>query len=77
MFLEELIGKFARQRPKIKVILTSSRAVARSENPEGGDVVLGGDNVPPPLVEIGLTDLSKGGATGLHFIKEYLIPLPP
>ena len=35
------------------------RAVARSENP-GGLVVLGGDNVPP-LVEIGLTDLSKTG----------------
>ena len=45
------------------------RAVARSENP-GGHIVLGGDNVPP-LVEIGLTDLSKSGgapplATGLH-----------
>ena len=41
------------------------RAVARSENP-GGHVVLGGDNVPPPLVETGLTDLSKrgGGGTG-------------
>ena len=35
------------------------RAVARSENP-GGHIVLGGDNVPP-LVEIGLTDLSKSG----------------
>ena len=35
------------------------RAVARSENP-GGHVVLGGDNVPP-LVDIGLTDLSKTG----------------
>ena len=32
------------------------RAVARSEN-LGGHIVLGGDNVPPPLVEIGLTDL--------------------
>ena len=32
------------------------RAVARSENP-GGHIVLGGDNVPP-LVEIGLTDLT-------------------
>ena len=46
------------------------RAVARSENP-GGHVLLGGDNVPP-LVEIGLTGLSKSGgacapplATGL------------
>ena len=37
-----------------------SRAVARSENPEGL-VVLGGDNVPSPLVEIGLTDLPKTG----------------
>jgi hypothetical protein len=35
------------------------RAVARSKNP-GGLVVLGGDNVPP-LVEIGLTDLTKTG----------------
>ena len=34
-----------------------SRAVARSENP-GGHIVLGGDNMPP-LVEIGLTDLSE------------------
>jgi hypothetical protein len=33
------------------------RAVARSKNP-GRLVVLGGDNVPP-LVEIGLTDLTK------------------
>jgi hypothetical protein len=35
------------------------RAVAGSKNP-GGLVVLGGDNVPP-LVEIGLTDLTKTG----------------
>ena len=35
------------------------RAVARSEN-QGWHVILGGDNVPP-LVEIGLTDLSKSG----------------
>ena len=35
------------------------RAFARSKNP-GGLVVLGGDNVPP-LVEIGLTDLTKTG----------------
>ena len=35
------------------------RAVARSENP-GGHIVLDGDNVPP-LVEIGLPDLSKSG----------------
>ena len=35
------------------------RAVARSENP-GGHIVLDGNNVPP-LVEIGLTDLSKSG----------------
>jgi hypothetical protein len=40
------------------------RAVARPKNP-GGLVVLGGDNVPP-LVEIGLTDLTKtGGAKAL------------
>ena len=31
------------------------RAVARSENPGGGLVVMGGDNVPP-LVEIGWID---------------------
>ena len=37
----------------------SHRVVARSEN-LGGHVVLGGDNVPP-LVEIGLTYLSKTG----------------
>ena len=42
--------------------IVSYRAVARSENP-GGHVVLGGDNVPPPLVEIGLTDLPKSGGT--------------
>ena len=45
------------------------RAVARSEN-LGWHVILGGDNVPPPLVEIGLTDLPKsGGARAL--------PAPP
>ena len=37
-----------------------TRAVARSKNP-GGLVVLGRDNVPPPPVEIGLTDLPEGG----------------
>ena len=47
---------------------STSRAVARSENP-GGHVILGGDNVPP-MVDIGLTDLPKSGrapplATGL------------
>ena len=36
-----------------------NRAVARSEN-LGGHEILGGDNVPP-LVEIGLTDLTKSG----------------
>ena len=56
------------------------RAVARSENPGGGHVVLGGDNVPP-LVEIGLTDLPKSGgarappapplATGLLVIFDF------
>ena len=35
-----------------------SRAVARSEN-LGGHIVLGRDNVPLPLVEIGLTGLPK------------------
>ena len=40
-------------------MITSCRAVARSENP-GGLVVLGGENVPP-LVEIGLIDLPKTG----------------
>ena len=40
----------------------ASRAVTRSENP-GGHVILGGDNVPP-LVEIGLTDLTKSGGHG-------------
>ena len=48
-------------------IMCIVRAVARSENP-GGHIVLGGDNVPP-LVEIGLTDLSKSG--GAH------APRPP
>ena len=42
-----------------KQLKKTFRAVARSENP-GGHIVLGGDNVPP-LVEIGLTDLSKSG----------------
>ena len=37
-----------------------ARAVARSENPRGL-VVLGGENVPPLLVDIGLADLSKNG----------------
>ena len=41
------------------IIYYYSRAVARSEN-LGGHVILGGDNVPP-LVEIGLTDLTKSG----------------
>ena len=36
---------------------SKTRAVARYEN-LGGHIVLGGDNVPP-LVEIGLTDLTK------------------
>ena len=44
------------------------RAVARSENP-GGHIVLDGDNVSP-LVEIGLTNLSKSG--GAH-----ALPAPP
>ena len=35
-----------------------NRAVGRSEN-LGGHIVLRGDNVPPPLAEIGLIDLSK------------------
>ena len=52
------------------------RAVARSENPGGGHVVLGGDNVLP-LVEIGLTDVPKTGvappfATGLFtFLNKF------
>ena len=56
-------------------VTTEGRAVARSEN-LGGHIVLGGDNVPP-LVEIGLTDLTKSGgaraplapplATGLKY----------
>ena len=41
------------------------RAIARSENP-GGHIVLGGDNVSP-LVEIGLTDLSKNDFNVLDF----------
>ena len=28
---------------------------------QGGHVILGGDNVPPPLFEIGLIDLPKSG----------------
>ena len=50
------------------IVSLNLRAVARSENP-GGHKELGGDNVPPPLVEIGLTDLSKSG--GAH------VPGPP
>ena len=38
------------------------RAVVRSENP-GVPVLFDGHNLPPPLVEIGLTDLSKSGGT--------------
>ena len=45
------------------VLHITCRAVARSENP-GGHIVLGGDNVPP-LVEIGLSDLSKSGGSAL------------
>ena len=57
------------------ICILSCRHVSRSEN-LGGRVVLGGDNVPPPLVEIGLPDLPKTGgakappapplATALH-----------
>ena len=36
------------------------RAVGRSEN-SGVPVSFGGHNLPPPLVEIGLTDLPKSG----------------
>ena len=43
----------------MQVTLSQVRAVARSKN-LGGHIVLGADNVPP-LVEIGLTDLSKSG----------------
>ena len=38
------------------------RAVGRSENP-GLPVSCGGHNPPPALVEIGLTDLAKSGAS--------------
>ena len=56
------------------------RAVARSENP-GGHVVLGGDNVPPPLVEIGLGGVHKlclqeegvGGQKNQLFVNFYTI----
>ena len=41
-----------------KLVQNQYRAVARSENP-GGHLILGGDNVPPPLLEIGLTDMPK------------------
>ena len=44
-------------------------AVARFEN-LGGHIVLGGNNVPP-LVEIGLTDLSKTGeAKGMDVVHK-------
>ena len=44
------------------------RHATRVKNP-GGHIVLGGDNVPPPLVEIGLTDLLATGMTSaLMFI---------
>ena len=45
---------------KLRNYLKYGRAVARSKN-LGWHALLGGDNVPPPLDEIGLTDLSKYG----------------
>ena len=45
--------------PSLSFNLHITRVVERSENP-GGLVVVGGDNVSP-LVEIGLTDLTKSG----------------
>ena len=48
--------------PRFAILIKVSRAVARFEIP-GGLVVLGGDNVSPPLVKIGLADLLNiGGA---------------
>ena len=62
-----------------------NRAVARSEN-LGVHEILGGDNVPP-LVEIGLTDLTKSGgarsppapplATGLQRFNKKVATSPP
>ena len=55
------MGRRKSQRLPLRLVFGSYRlrAVTRSENP-GGHVILGGDNVPP-LVEIGLTDLTKSG----------------
>ena len=39
---------------------TLNRAVGRPENPRM-PLIFGGHNLPPPLVEIGLTDLPKSG----------------
>ena len=44
--------------PKTQKVAGKYMAVARSENPGGGIVVLGGDNVPP-LVEIWLKRIYK------------------
>ena len=49
-------------------MLVLSRHVPKSKN-LGGQVVMGGDNVPP-LVEIGLTDPPKSGGA-------YAPPAPP
>ena len=49
-----------------------NRHATRVKNPGGGGhIVMGGDNVPPPMVEIGLTDLSKSGGGG------HVPPRPP
>ena len=65
-------------------LLRGIRAVARSENLVG-HVILGGDNLPP-LVEIGLTDLTKSGgaraprpplATGLQRFNKKVASAPP
>ena len=46
-------------------------AVGRSENP-GVPVLFGGHNLPPPLVEIGLTDLPKSGGAPRDDIPDFI-----
>ena len=56
--------KFSRVLAFLALIPTIdlSRAVGRSEN-IGAPVVMWGQNLPPPQVEIGLIDMPKSGGT--------------
>ena len=62
--LTDLSSKLRFEPSKPKTNITFSRAVASSENPGGGLVVLGEDNVSF-MVDIGLTDLTKTGGLKL------------